>query len=68
MIGATIVKVGTTTRYIGTIPITVRFTGTQITTETLGITKTAAITITGLFGTARATKSQPQRVLVAAHC
>ena len=56
MIGATIVKLGTTTRYIGTTPITVRFTETQITTETQALTETAAITIIGLFGTARATK------------
>jgi len=67
MIGATIVKLGTTTRYIGTTPITIRFTETQTTTETQVITETVAITTTDLFGIARAIKSRPQRVLVAAH-
>ena len=67
MIGATIVKLGTTTRYIGTTPITIRLTETQTTTETQVITETVAITTTDLFGIARAIKSRPQRVLVAAH-
>ena len=67
MIGATIVKLGTTTRYTETTPITIQFIETQITTGILAITETVAITITDLFGIARATKLQPQRVLVAAH-